>query len=776
MNLSAFLASAGINIALCVVLLILYSILSKQPGNIRVYFGQKLAKLRSKQKDSFSFERLVPSASWIVKAWQASEEDICASGGLDAVVFLRAVVFSIRIFSIAAVVCLFLVLPLNYFGKEMKHKEIPAESLDVFTIGNVAEGSKWLWAHCLALYVITCSACALLYSEYKSIAKLRLAHIAESPKSLSRFTVLVRGIPTSSEEESYGDTLTKFFANYYSSSYISHQMVHRSSRVQKLVNGAEKMTKMIKSAPNKYCGPTFSSCGLYKLPNSQPSDTDSTKSTSQLTKKECGAALVYFRTRHAALAASEALQLPNPMLMVTALAPEPDDIHWKNLYIPYRLLWVRKLFTLLATIVFMLFFLLPVTFVQGLTRLDRLESTFPFLKGILKRKFVNDLVTGYLPSVILILFLYAVPPLMMLFSTIEGPVSRSNRKRSACLKVLYFFIWNVFFANIISGSVLDRLGKFSIPKDLPTQLAKLVPGQAKFFMTYVLTSGWASLSCELLQPFSLISNLLDRFIFRNKCVLSYATMTFPYHTEFPRLLLFGLLGFNFSILAPLILPFLLVYFMLAFFVYRNQVLNVYVEVYQTGGLYWPIVHGTVIFSLVLTQVISLGVFGLKRSTIASGFMIPLIICTLLFNMYCRQRFSPIFYNDPAQVLIDMDWEDEKSGKLEEIHQILPSAYCQFRKDSAKSNANPLQDADCNKVQDPEDPKPDSAKLLSQTRKIDGENGLKENNPKPCSPQIDEENGSIEDDLKVGSFQVLSPLRKLNGASSLGLEIEEMHLK
>lgn len=93
MDLSAFLASAGINIAICVVILILYSILSKQPENIGVYFGQKIAQLRSKRDDPFRFERLVPSASWIVKAWQASEEDICASGGLDAVVFLRALVF-----------------------------------------------------------------------------------------------------------------------------------------------------------------------------------------------------------------------------------------------------------------------------------------------------------------------------------------------------------------------------------------------------------------------------------------------------------------------------------------------------------------------------------------------------------------------------------------------------------------------------------------------------------------------------------------------------------
>lgn len=64
---------------------------------------------------------------------------------------------------------------------------------------------------------------------------------------------------------------------------------------------------------------------------------------------------------------------------------------------------------------------------------------------------------------------------------------------------------------------------------------------------------------------------------------------------------------------------------------------------------WPIVHNTTIFSLVLAQIIALGVFGLKESPVASGFMIPLVILTLLFNEYCRQRFHPLFRNFPAQV-------------------------------------------------------------------------------------------------------------------------------
>ncbi|PON65578.1 hypothetical protein PanWU01x14_115900 [Parasponia andersonii] len=296
---------------------------------------------------------------------------------------------------------------------------------------------------------------------------------------------------------------------------------------------------------------------------------------------------------------------------------------------------------------------------------------------------------------------------MMLFSAVEGSISRSGRKKSACCKILYFTIWNVFFVNVFTGSVIRQLRVFSSVKDIPAQLANAVPAQASFFLTYVLSSGWASLACEVMQLYPLLCNLIKRFVLRMKSDAPDDALSFPYHTEIPRLLLFGFLGFTCSILVPLILPFLLVYFILAYFVYRNQILNVYVSKYESGGRFWPIVHNTTIFSLVLMQIIALGVFGLRKSPVASGFTIPLVICTLLFNEYCRQRFHPIFKNIAAEVLIDMDRQDEQSGTMEETYQQLHSAYCQFT-----VNPHHLFKCGCSShredrviIQDPENIKP-----------------------------------------------------------------------
>jgi calcium permeable stress-gated cation channel len=117
---------------------------------------------------------------------------------------------------------------------------------------------------------------------------------------------------------------------------------------------------------------------------------------------------------------------------------------------------------------------------------------------------VTKVVTGYLPSVILLLFFYTVPPVMMLLSTMEGSISRSDRKKSACHKILYFTIWNVFFVNVLSGSLLAQLNAITTPKDLASQLAEAVPKQVSYYL-------------PLCFPFS------DYVLVTNQCTCAHIT-------------------------------------------------------------------------------------------------------------------------------------------------------------------------------------------------------------------------------------------------------------
>lgn len=66
---------------------------------------------------------------------------------------------------------------------------------------------------------------------------------------------------------------------------------------------------------------------------------------------------------------------------------------------------------------------------------------------------------------------------MIMLSSIQGYVAHSQIEKSACNKMLWFTIWNIFFANALVGSALYRVNIFLEPKEIPNILAAAVPGQ-----------------------------------------------------------------------------------------------------------------------------------------------------------------------------------------------------------------------------------------------------------------------------------------------------------
>lgn len=83
--------SAGINISLAVLFLVLYSVFRKNPRNAGVYNTRQMLRERRKEvkREPFSLDNLLPSPGWVAHAWNPSEDDVLESAGLDAVVFLR---------------------------------------------------------------------------------------------------------------------------------------------------------------------------------------------------------------------------------------------------------------------------------------------------------------------------------------------------------------------------------------------------------------------------------------------------------------------------------------------------------------------------------------------------------------------------------------------------------------------------------------------------------------------------------------------------------------
>ncbi|XP_057448187.1 CSC1-like protein At1g69450 isoform X1 [Lotus japonicus] len=689
MIVSALLTSVGINTALCVLFFTLYSILRKQPSNYEVYVPRLLAEGTSKRRSRFNLERLIPSPGWVAKAWSLSEEELLSLSGLDTVVFMRIITFSLKIFTFAGTIGILVILPVNCWADQLQDfdgADFTNSSLDVFTISNVNSGSNWLWVHFSAVYIVTGFICVLLFYEYKHISSRRISYFYSSEPQPHQFTILVHSIPTSNSC-SISDSIDSFFKELYPSTYLSHVVIRRTSKIGSLLNEAKNLYKKVtqlRSDPIQQKHKHGGFLGLFgkkinkhiehyekKLEDIEV-NVKLQQSEASLAGEEARAAFVFFKARYAAATALHLQQSVDPTQWVTELAPEPHDVYWPFFSKSFMRRWISKLVVVVLCIVFTIMFLLPVVLVQGLTNLSQLETLFPFLTSILTIKFVSQIITGYLPSLILQLFLKLVPPAMEFLSSIQGYISRSAIEKSACTKVLWFTIWNVFFATVFSGSFLSMIFIILDPKGIPEKLAIAVPAQASFFITYVVTSGWTSTSSELFRIMPFILSLITRLFTSPDD--EFEVPSIPYYNDIPRILFFGLLGLTYFFLAPLILPFLLAYFCLAYIIYRNQFMNVYAPKYETAGKFWPVVHNSMIFSLVLMHIIAVGIFALKKLSLASTLTLPLPVVTLLFNEYCRKRFLPIFVAYSAETLIRKDREDQNDAAMTEFYDNLVNAY------------------------------------------------------------------------------------------------------
>lgn len=88
-------------------------------------------------------------------------------------------------------------------------------------------------------------------------------------------------------------------------------------------------------------------------------------------------AFVTFRSRWGAALAAQSQQHANPLMWITETAPEPGDVLWSNLAVPYRRLPLYKLVMFSVAAVFTIFFAIPVTAIQGIAKFERLRKWFP---------------------------------------------------------------------------------------------------------------------------------------------------------------------------------------------------------------------------------------------------------------------------------------------------------------------------------------------------------------------------------------------------------------
>lgn len=629
-----------------------------------------------------------------------SEAEIIQHAGLDSAVFLRIYTLGLKIFLPVTVLALLILVPVNVSSGTLffLRKELVVSDIDKLSISNVRPESTRFFFHIGMEYLFTMWICYMLYKEYHNVALMRLHFLASQHRRVEQFTVVVRNVPHVSGH-SISDTVDHFFQTNHPNHYIDHQAVYNANKYSKLVRKRERVRNWLDYNKLKFerhpdrrrpttkigflglCGKRVDSIEYYEQQIKEIDKRIALERQRILKdpKSIMPVAFVSFNSRWGAAVCAQTQQSRNPTLWLTNWAPEPRDVYWQNLAIPFVSLSIRKLIVSLTVFALVFFYMIPIAFVQSLANLEGLERVAPFLRPVIELKFIKSFLQGFLPGLALKIFLYILPTVMMILSKIEGYIALSTLERRSSAKYYYFMLVNVFLGSIVTGTAFEQLHSFlhQSPTQIPRTIGVSIPMKATFFITYIMVDGWAGIASEILRLKPLvIFHLKNMFLVKTERDREHAmnpgSVDFP--ETIPSLQLYFLLGIVYAVVTPILLPFILVFFAFAYFIYRHQVINVYNQQYESGAAFWPHVHSRIIASLLISQLLLMGLLSTKKAANSTPLLIALPILTLTFHKYCKNRFEPAFRKYPLEEAMAKDTMERTTEPNLNIKAYLADAY------------------------------------------------------------------------------------------------------
>ncbi|KAM1562390.1 hypothetical protein PS1_005225 [Malus domestica] len=702
---------AGINILSALIFFLVFAFLRLQPLNDRVYFPKWYFKgLRESPTPSGAFVRKFVNLDfrsylrfldWMPAALRMPEPELIDHAGLDSAVYLRIYLIGLKIFVPIAFLAWAVLVPVNYTNITLdleKIKNVTSSDIDKLSISNIPDKSPRLFSHIVMAYVFTVWTCYVLLKEYEIVANMRLHFLATEERRPDQYTVLVRNVPPDSDE-STSELVEHFFLVNHPDHYLTHQVVYNANSLVKLVKKKKKMLNWLVYYQNKLSRSKTATrplrktgfLGLWgkKVDAIEHYKTEIEKLTDQIAKEKervahdpksiMPAAFVSFKTQWGAAVCAQTQQSRNPTIWLTEWAPEPRDVYWPNMAVPYVQLTVKRLIMGVAFFFLTFFFMIPIAIVQSFASLEGIEKAAPFLKPVVEAKFIKSVIAGFLPGIALKLFLIFLPTILMIMAKFEGYPSKSSLERRAASRYYLFCLVNVFLGSIITGTAFEQLESFihQSATDIPKTIGVAIPMKATFFITYIMVDGWAGIAAEILMLKPLIIyHLKNSFLVKTDKDREEAMDpgSIGFNTGEPRIQLYVLLGLVYATVTPTLLPFIIIFFGLAYVVFRHQIINVYKQEYESAAAFWPDVHGRIITALIISQLLLFGLLSTKKAAQSTPFLIALPVLTLWFHRYCKGRFEPAFKTFPLQEAMMKDTLEQARDPNLNLKGYLQSAY------------------------------------------------------------------------------------------------------
>lgn len=616
---------------------------------------------------------------WIREAVSSSEQDVINMSGVDTAVYFVFMSTVLGILVLGGLVLLPLLLPVAATDHSIRKSNTTSNGtfndLDNLSMGHVKEKSHRLWAFVLGVYWVSFVAYYLLWKAYKHVSDLRAAALMSPEVKDEQFAVLVRDIPAPAEGQTRKEQVDSYFTEIYPDTFYRSMVVTNNKEVNKTWQELEGYRKKLAHAEAIYAQSqkngkpegtrpmnktgflgllgtkvdTIEYCNE-KINELIPKLEAEQKVT--LREKQQASSLVFFTSRVTAATAAQNLHARMVDTWTVTDAPEPRQIIWSNLPKAFYDRVIRQYAIYVLVFLTIVFYMIPIAFISAFTTLENLKKLLPFTKPIVNQDEVRTVLEAFLPQLALIIFLALLPKFLLFLSKAEGIPSESHAIRAASGKYFYFSVFNVFLGVTLGGTLFSTFKTIEKdPNKIVPLLANSLPGNATFFLTFVALKFFVGYGLELsrIVPF-IIYHLKRKYLCKTDAELKEAWTPgdLGYGTRIPGDLLILTIVLCYSVIAPIIIPFGVIYFGLGWLVLRNQALKVFVPSYESYGRIWPHIHTRILAALLLFQVTMCGYFGVKQFYY-TPILIALPICSLLFAYVCSKKFYGFFQSTALEV-------------------------------------------------------------------------------------------------------------------------------
>ncbi|KAJ8105422.1 hypothetical protein ONZ43_g7433 [Nemania bipapillata] len=372
-------------------------------------------------------------------------------------------------------------------------------------------------------------------------------------------------------------------------------------------------------------------------------------------KKEYAPAETAFVTMDSIAACQMAIQAtvdPRPGQLLIKPAPSPYDVIWKNTYAPrYRRRLQSGAVTIFITSLTILWFF-PVAILAQLLSICSIKQVAPSLAESLQRHDITRaLVRTGLPTLVVSLLNVLVPYLYDYLSNIQGSISQGEVELSVISKNFFFVFFNIFVVYAVSGSA--ALADFwQIIKDslsdtntIAAKIAQSIQSLSNFYLNFIMLQGFGLFPFKLLQ-FGSVS-MYPFYRMGAKTPRDFAELVQPnlfnYGFYLPTALLVFILCLVYSVLpgSALVLLLGVCYFGLGYFVYKYQLLYSMDQPQHATGGAWPLICRRIILGLVSFQVVMLAILVLRKAFSEAALIGPLVVLTFWYNYYFHKQFIPL---------------------------------------------------------------------------------------------------------------------------------------